>query len=656
MPQIKLILMFLPALSLLFLIPVPSFADTSGSIAVTLVYTNGDTADYWPVSLTIYQDSSQTPYKVIESITGNPFNIVSLPINHQYKIVAYANSMYSSVAYVDLQQQQQDVTVNLPLPGGMRINAFYSDGLTPIANATVDVRAAQDNKTWGHSITNADGDSLRFWIEPTTSPGDHYIVDVHIGNHLAYSYSPVYLRPGIAQEIKITTNWPPIVNSLVTAKVLDAQSHLIVPTDGKFSVSLFDSNGNKISESPVTSRGEAYFSNLKVGDYTFKVIKTDDNSEWATASVTEDGTITTFQIIQNQNATVTTTIVPAGQPTRSPAGQSTSSPAGTIVSQKPSIPNCNCVAFRLDGVQDYWLDNVQVKIIDSFDSKDADITVGIIGKAFGNDSKLVNYLKSKVQDGNIDVAINGWSFEDFTTFTKDQQSNLLQESKAKMSSILGVTPTVFIPPYEKTNDDTAYAMASNNIGIISGSPTLKIPQDLANKTYSYPANVFSGVLVQDTNQSILNDKILSSINDTIRANGYAVVTLNFQDYAQGNATAKTNTPDMEKIQNLQLLIDNIRNSGYRITTISNMANMFKPQAPWATSAFQWSHDKISSAEFLNAVKSMLPQGASNSVSSYNFTTIPSWVKHTASLQSQGLISDDEFLSAIEYLVKVQAIR
>ncbi len=143
---VKLV-MLLPALSLLFLIPVPSFADTTGSIAVTLVYTNGDTADYWPVSLAIYQDSSQTPYKVIESLTGNPFNIVSLPTGHQYKIVAYANSMYSSVEYVDLEQPQQAVTINLPLPGGMRINAFYNDGLTPITNATVYVRAAQDNKT-----------------------------------------------------------------------------------------------------------------------------------------------------------------------------------------------------------------------------------------------------------------------------------------------------------------------------------------------------------------------------------------------------------------------------------------------------------------------------------------------------------------------------
>ncbi len=637
--QTKLVLF--SATLLLFLIPIPSFADTTGSIAVTLVYTNGDTADYWPVSLTIYQDSSQTPYKVIESLTGNPFNIVSLPIGHQYKIVAYANSMYSSVGYVDLEQPQQAVTINLPLPGGMRINAFYNDGVTPITNATVYVRASQDNRTWGHSITNVDGNSLRFWIEPTTSTGDHYIVDIHIGNHLVYSASPIYLRPGIAQEIKVTTNWPPIVNSLVTVNVLNSQSHLVSTTDGKFSVNLFDSNGNMVSSSPVTSRGVADFSNLKVGDYTFKVTKTGDNSTWASASMTEDGTNTIFQVMQSQNTT-STTVTPTGQPT---------SPSTEILASSPvPIPSCNCVAFRLDNVQDYWLDDVQTKIIDSFDSKDAGITVGIVGKVFGNDSKLVDYLKSKTPDGNIDVAINGWSFEDFTTFTKDQQSSLLEQSKAKMASLLGVTPTVFMPPYEKTNNDTLYAMSSNGIEIISSSPALKIPQDLTGTIHSYPANVFAGVLAQDTNQSMLNDKILSSVSDAIKTNGYAVVILNFQDYAQGNASAKTNTPDMEKIQDLQLLIDNIRNNGYRITTLGNMTDMFKPQAPWAASVFQWSQDKISSTEFLGTVKSMVPS------STANYTTIPNWVKTTAKLQSQGLISEDEFTNTIQYLVQIQAIK
>ncbi|WP_394352663.1 polysaccharide deacetylase family protein, partial [Candidatus Nitrosotalea sp. FS] len=52
----------------------------------------------------------------------------------------------------------------------------------------------------------------------------------------------------------------------------------------------------------------------------------------------------------------------------------------------------------------------------------------------------------------MDIAINGWSFEDYTTLTKDQQSNLLQQSKTKISNMLGATPTVFIPPYGKTDN------------------------------------------------------------------------------------------------------------------------------------------------------------------------------------------------------------
>jgi peptidoglycan/xylan/chitin deacetylase (PgdA/CDA1 family) len=639
---LKLLPVFLPVL-----IPA-AFADTSGSIAVTLTYTNGDTADYWPVSLKIYQDTDQTPYKEIESITGNPFNIVALPINHQYKIVVYANSMYSSVTYVDLQQSHQDVTINLPLPGGMRINAFYNDGMTPITNATVYVRAAQDNKTWGHSYTNADGDSLRFWVEPTTAPDDHYIVDVHIGNHLVYSNSPVYLRSGISQEVKITTNWPPVVNSLVTAKVLNIQSHPVLPSDGKFSVSLFDSNGIKISESPVTSRGEAYFSNLKVGDYTFKVTKTDDNSVWATANITEDGTVTTFQIVPTQKVPVVNSTGPSTvPPSIIPPPIVTPVPP----TPKPPMPTCNCVAFRLDNVQDYWLDNVQIKVIDSFDSKNAGITIGTIGKAFGNDSKLVSYLKSKIQTSDMDMAINGWSFEDFTTFNRDQQSQLLQESQTKISSLLGTSPSVFIPPYGRTNDDTFYAMTYNNIDTISGSSALKIPSDLAEKIHSYPANIFSGVLAQNTNQSMLNGKIISSIKDNIQNSGYAIVTISFQDYAKSNGTVKINTPDTEKIQNLQSLIDNIRDSGYRIVTISQMPDLFKTLAPWVSSTQQWSEGKISTIQYLKTVKSMI-----NDTTNSDFTTIPSWVKHNAKFHSSGFISDDEFLASLEYLVKIHVIK
>ena len=561
-------------LSMLYFLAVPAYAETTGSIAVTLTYTNGDTADYWPVSLKIYQDFDKTPYKEIVSLSGNPFNIVSLPIGHQYKIEAYANSMYSSVGYVDLEQSHQDTTINLPLPGGMRVDVFYNDGLTPISNATVYVRS-HDNKLWGHGPIDINGKSTRFWIAPTTLENDYYIVDVKIGNNLTYSQSPILLTPGIPQEIKIVTNWPPVINTLITANVRDSQLHHVSFLNGKFVVELYDNNGNKIDTSPVTSHGEAHFSNLKVGDYLFKALNTNDGSEWGTSKITLDGSKLSFDIVEKQIVPAAQPIPPPTQPIPQPVPQPIQPAPQPILQATQPVPKqvCNCIAFRLDSVQDYWLNNVQTQVIDTFVQKNASLTIGVIGKAFGEDSKLTNYIKSKIQTGVIDVGINGWSFEDFTTSTKSEQMQLLQESKDKILSVLGVSPSLFIPPYGKANNNTFYAMTDSGITIISGNSDITIPSTLAGKISSYHPTIYTGIAQnQNSNQSMTNDKIISDIHNSMQTNGYAIVTINFQDYAQNNGTVKTNMPNNEKIQNLQSLIDDVRNTGYHIVTIKDISN------------------------------------------------------------------------------------
>ena len=570
-------------ISIAILTTIPAYGDTMGSIAVTLTYTNGDTADYWPVSLKIYQDSNQTAYKEIVSLSGNPFNIVSLPIDHQYKIEAYANSMYSSVSYVNLEQSHQDITIQLPLPGGMRADVFYNDGITPISNATVYIKA-QDNKTWAHGPVDANGQTMRFWIEPTTVQNDYYIINVRIGNSLTYSQSPILLLPGIPQEKKIVTNWPPVINSLITVNVLDTQLHHISSSNGEFVVELYDNNGNKISQSPVSIRGEAYFSNLKVGDYLFKVVEESDNSEWGTLQVTLDGSKFSFDIESQKVPTaVPTPIIPTPiipvtpQTTSGNMTQAPASPIPTPVISTPippnTITNCNCVAFRLDNIQDYWLSNVQAKVISVFDEKNASLTIGVIGNAFGNDTILTDYIKSKIKTGLIDVAINGWSFEDFTTFNKSEQVQLLEQSKNKISSTLDTVPSVFIPPYGKSNNDTFYAMIDNDLHFISGNTDTQVPSTLAGEIQSYPPTIFTDTIQRyNTNQSMTNDQIMTEIRNSIQANGYAVVPINFQDYAQNNGTAKMNMPDNEKIQKLQSLIDDVRNGGYQIVTVNEISN------------------------------------------------------------------------------------
>jgi|GEM_PF-746064 len=278
----------------------PSTQDTS-SITVTLAYVGGDRAYSSTMALKVYQDANQTVYRDIESLSGNPFNITSLPVNHRYKIEAYANGMYSSVGYVDLQKTPQKLTLNLPLPGGLQPRIFYNDGYTPIFNATVSV-LSQDNKTWASSLTDSSGNTLRFWLEPTIIDSNYFVVDVHISPHISYSYSPISLHPGTSQNIKIITPWPAKVEDLFTVKIYNGQSSTAPTAKGNFVVYLFDNNGNAIGQSKTNYRGEANFSNLKVGDYTIKAIDAQNNREWGQSNIVIDGTKTSFAIFQNQTS------------------------------------------------------------------------------------------------------------------------------------------------------------------------------------------------------------------------------------------------------------------------------------------------------------------------------------------------------------------
>src|SRR5690348_214275 len=88
-----------------------------------------------------------------------------------------------------------------------------------------------------------------------------------------------------------------------------------------------------------------------------------------------------------------------------------------------SVSSCQCVAFRLDDVQDYCVDNSQIAVMDVFHKKNSSITIGIIGNHFGHDIKLIKYIKNN--ESLIEIANHGWNHENFTDFNKEQQSILM---------------------------------------------------------------------------------------------------------------------------------------------------------------------------------------------------------------------------------------
>ncbi|MDE1829119.1 MAG: spherulation-specific family 4 protein [Thaumarchaeota archaeon] len=273
-----------------------------GSIIVSTTYPDGDRADYTILSFKIYQDTNQTLYRQIDTVSGNPFYIGNLPLNHRYKVEVFVNSMCADIEYANLEKSTEQLKMSLPLPVGMRLNVLYNDGFTPIYNATVNVMS-QDNKTWAASSTDQYGETTRLWLEPTNT-NTHYVVGVKLGKNISYTYSPVFLYPGYAtvngydQEIKITTPWPSTISSPIDVKVYDAKSKPYSIKNGKLNVGIFDDSGNKIDESQVNPRGEAVFTNLKVGEYTLRVLGVKDGSAWGSSHIVLDGTRNNFAIYE----------------------------------------------------------------------------------------------------------------------------------------------------------------------------------------------------------------------------------------------------------------------------------------------------------------------------------------------------------------------
>src|SRR5437660_12104509 len=118
--------------------------------------------------------------------------------------------------------------------------------------------------------------------------------------------------------------------------------------------------------------------------------------------------------------------------------------------------SCHCIAFRLDDIQDYWLNNVQTKIIDTFQQKNTSLTIGIIENHVGQDPKITEYIKSKLvtETPKIEIANHGWNHEDFTKFSREQQSILMKNTNDKINSLFGIVPSVFIPPFNTVNSNT----------------------------------------------------------------------------------------------------------------------------------------------------------------------------------------------------------
>ena len=247
---------------------------------------------------------------------------------------------------------------------------------------------------------------------------------------------------------------------------------------------------------------------------------------------------------------------------------------------------CKCVIFRLDDIQVGYLDHVQEQIIDLFQQKHASITIGIIGHDFYNDKVVLPYLKQQLKNNSsqIEIANHGWMHEDFSRYNITTQEDLMNKTNNEVSSLFGINPIIFIPPFNEFNDDTLISAHRLGFKIFSSSiffdnsnylvsdneKTSSINSQLV---YHMPSMVDFSAIPSGKWTRIPNEKILNVVESDITKYGYSVILLHPENFAMLEGQSYLDVLDLQQTNDLSNLIDSLRSKNVQITTFSNVAGL-----------------------------------------------------------------------------------
>jgi peptidoglycan/xylan/chitin deacetylase (PgdA/CDA1 family)/3D (Asp-Asp-Asp) domain-containing protein len=252
--------------------------------------------------------------------------------------------------------------------------------------------------------------------------------------------------------------------------------------------------------------------------------------------------------------------------------------------------NCNCVVFRMDDIQDYWLKSGQLVAMNQFTSRNQSLSLGIIMGSTGNDSDIVNKIKEGSDSGLFELAVHGWNHTDYTKLSDQELRDSLADSNRKMTELFGKASEIFFPPLDAFNDDTINAMEQVGMKILNGnrssfdeleleginnneSRTLSSDSMQSKNFFYVPSTVAFKNYYQD--QPIKNSiqNIFNNVTRSISAYGYAVIVFHPQDFLKIDANGSfIDVLEENEINDLSRLIDLILSNNIRLGSLSEITS------------------------------------------------------------------------------------
>ena len=326
-----------------------------------------------------------------------------------------------------------------------------------------------------------------------------------------------------------------------------------------------------------------YSNKLLVGTLVLIVISSSFGNAFANNGVRDEFTTGRYSFADpnGQGARETAPTDERYRPYSSSENTIIQSPNVSAAGVEASLLNgCNCVVFRLDDIQDYWLSDVQVAVMDQFVQKDQFLSAGPIVGLFGADATVVDKVIAGYNSGLFEIFAHGWDHVDYTTLTLATQTSTLQDSQNKLQLLFGSPSSVFIPPFNTFNANTLTALQDTGFNIISSAEWAdSYPYFIAdgasdivdsNGIYHLPESIAFTDWIDGVPVRVPNSQILAAIDSSISTKGYAIVTLHSQEFAQVQGGTQINVVDQTLLNDLNSIIDGVIAKNYPIRTFSQV--------------------------------------------------------------------------------------
>ena len=302
-----------------------------------------------------------------------------------------------------------------------------------------------------------------------------------------------------------------------------------------------------------------------------------------------------------------------------------------------------------------------------YPKKEIPLTIGIITGAFGDDTKVFNFVKEQNEKKIFEIASHGAEHLPFTEFSKEQQNSQLKQSIQDIEEKLDVTPKTFIPPQNRFNEDTVQVTMDNGFTHFSssllhgesppfplkGEKLYRFPEISTTGTFDPEKNIFVGVPHEET---------LSKTLEGLNTYGFAVIVSHPQEFSTIINGTYTNQANSLQIDELKKLIEKIQQEGINIVSISQIGIDFQTELlpKWIkNNAGWWADGSIDDETFVQGIEYLIQENiivvSEKSQTGSNEQNVPDWIKNNAGWWADGSIDDETFVQGIEYLVKTGII-